>query len=112
MINFFPPIGFGRNDSLYVAASKVCADGIGVVALVCQQGLGRAFRQVDQLGVGRAIGGLAMRQMEGDGSSSGIGQTMKFTGEPAPRAAKSSSTSPPFPPAAETWARSVVLSML
>ena len=43
---------------------------------------------------------------------SGITETMNFTGEPAPRAAKSSSMNPPFPPAAETWARTVVLSML
>jgi len=30
----------------------------------------------------------------------------------APRAAKSTSMSPPLPPAAETWAKTVVLSML
>lgn len=71
MVDFFPAIGFGRGDSLYFPASKVGADGIGVVAFVCQQGLGRAFGQVDQLGVGRAVSGLAMGQMEGDGSSSG-----------------------------------------
>ena len=112
MVDFFPPVGFGRDDSLYLSAGKVGADGIGVVTLVRQQGLRRAFWQVDQFGVGYAVGGLPMGQMEGNGSSSGIGQTMKLTGEPAPRAAKSSSTSPPFPPAAETWARSVVLSML
>jgi hypothetical protein len=41
----------------------------------------------------------------------GITETMNFTGEPAPRAAKSSLMNPPFPPAAETWARTVVLSM-
>ena len=45
-------------------------------------------------------------------SSEGIGQAVKLTGEPAPRAAKSASMSPPFPPAADTWARTVVLSML
>ncbi len=55
---------------------------------------------------------LAGREMEGDGPASGITETMNFTGEPAPRAAKSSLMSPPFPPAAETWARTVVLSML
>lgn len=112
MIDFLSPIGFGRDNLLYLATRKVSTDGIRVVALVGQQGLGCAFGQIDQLGVGCAVGSLSMRQMEGDGSSSGISQTVKFTGEPAPRAAKSSSTSPLFPPAAETWARSVVLSML
>src|SRR3546814_4247707 len=48
--------------------------------------------------------------MEGERPSSSVGQTVKLTGEPAPRAAKSASISPPFPPAAETWARTVVLS--
>ncbi len=112
MVDFLPSIGLGRDNGLYLPASKVGTDGIGVIALVCEQCLGRAFGQVDQCGVSRAIGSLAMRQMEGDGSSSGIGQTMKLTGEPAPRAAKSSLMNPPFPPAAETWARIVVLSML
>jgi hypothetical protein len=40
----------------------------------------------------------------------GITETMNFPGEPAPRATKSSLM--PFPPAAETWARTVVVSML
>jgi hypothetical protein len=37
---------------------------------------------------------------------------MNFTGEPAPRAAKSLFASPPFAPAAEMCPRTVVLSML
>ena len=41
-----------------------------------------------------------------------ITETMNFTGEPSPRAPKSSSMNPPFPPAAETWARTEVESML
>ena len=55
---------------------------------------------------------LARREMGGDGAASGITDAMNFTGEPAPRAAKSSSMNPPFPPAAETWARIEVESML
>jgi hypothetical protein len=112
MVDLLSTIGFGRDNGLYVATRKVGANGISVIALVCQQGFRRAFGQVDQSGVGGAVSGLAMGQMEGDWSSLGVSQTVKLTGEPAPRAAKSSSTSPPFPPAAETWARSVVLSML
>lgn len=87
MVNQLPPIGFGRDDSLYLPASKVGPDGIGVVAFVGQQGLGRAFGQVDQFGVGRAIGSLAIRQMEGNWSSSGIGQTMKMGWLPPSRTA-------------------------
>jgi hypothetical protein len=74
--------------------------------------LRRLLRQVDQIIIRLAIWRLAACQVESDRSSKGISQTVKFTGEPAPRAAKSASMSPPFPPAAETWARTVVLSML
>ena len=70
------------------------------------------FGQTDQGVIGLAICCLADRQVEGERSAKGISQAVKLTGEPAPRAAKSASMSPPFPPAAETWARTVVLSML
>lgn len=66
MVDFLPPVGFGRDDSLYLSAGKVGADGIGVVTLVRQQGLGRAFGRVDQFGVGCAVGGLSMSQMQGE----------------------------------------------
>lgn len=91
---------------------KVSTDCIGVVALVGEQGVRCALGQVDQGVIGLAICRLANCQMEGERSPEGIGQAVKLTGEPAPRAAKSASMSPPFPPAAETWARTVVLSML
>jgi hypothetical protein len=87
-------------------------DGVGIITLVCQQGMGRAFGLVDQRIIGFTIRRFADGQMEGDWSSEGISQTVKLTGEPAPRLAESSSMSPPYPPAAETSARSVVLSVL
>jgi len=40
--------------------------------------------------------------MEGERSPIGIGDAVDLTAEPAPRAAKSLSMSPPFTPAAET----------
>jgi hypothetical protein len=95
-----------------VAACKVGADGIGIVALIGQKRLWCPFWQGDERVIRFAIGGFTDRQVEGEWPSPCINQTVKLTGEPAPRAAKSSSTSPPFPPAAETWARTVVLSML
>ena len=100
------------DDGLDIPLGQIGADGIGIIAFVCQQGIGCAFRLIDQRAIGLAIGCFADRQVEGDWPSEGISQAVKLTGEPAPRAAKSSSMSPPFPPAAETWARSVVLSML
>ena len=52
---------------------------------------------------------LADLQVKGERSSSCISQTGKFTGEPAPLAAKGASTGNPFPPAAKTWTRTVRL---
>ena len=68
--------------------------------------------QADQGIICLAICRLITRQVAGDWSSEGISQAVKLTGEPTPRAAKSASMSSPFLPAAETWARTVVLSML
>ena len=59
-------------------------------------------------GLGRVMLGL----LEARARELGVSQAVKLTGEPAPRAAKSALMIPPFPPAAETWARTVVLSML
>ena len=95
-----------------IPAHKVGTDGIGVVALVRQKCFGGLLRHGDQGVISLAISGFANRQVEGEWPAPGVCQTVKLTGEPAPRAAKSSSMSPPFPPAAETWARTVVLSML
>jgi hypothetical protein len=67
-----------------------------------QKRLRRSFRQSDERFIGPAIGHFADRQMEGARLSSGIARTVKLTDEPAPRAAKSASMNPPFPPAAET----------
>ncbi|SMQ78824.1 hypothetical protein SAMN06295984_2839 [Sphingopyxis terrae subsp. ummariensis] len=79
---------------------------------VGKQGVGSAFGQTDQGVIRLAVCCLADRQMESERSSEGISQAVKLTGKPAPRAAKSASMSPPFPPAADTWARMMVLSML
>jgi len=91
---------------------KVGPDRVGILALVGKQRDWCALGQIDQVFIGLAVGCFTDRQVEGERSSEGISQTVKFTGEPAPRAAKSASMSPPFPPAADTWARTVVLSML
>jgi hypothetical protein len=112
VFNLHSPVGTPRDDGLDVPAGEVCADGIGVISLVAKQCIRRLFGQVDQRVVCLAISGFAARQVECDRSSKGIGQAVKLTGEPAPRAAKSASMNPPLPPAAETWPRTVVLSML
>lgn len=105
-------VGSGRDDGSDAALLEVGANGVAVVALVGEQGIGDAFGQVDQRGVGRAVRRFAGREVEGKRTAAGISDTVNFTGEPAPRAAKSLFASPPFAPAADTWPRTVVESML
>ncbi|KQM96634.1 hypothetical protein ASE78_11670 [Sphingomonas sp. Leaf25] len=101
-----------RENGLDILFGKVGTDGVGIVPLVGQQRIWCALRKDDQGVIRLAVCRLAACQVEGERQPEGISQAVKFTGEPAPRAAKSASMSPPFPPAAETWARTVLLSML
>jgi hypothetical protein len=97
-------------DGLYRAGFEIGADRIGVVGLVTNKGPWRLHGQIDQRLIGRAVRRFAGREVERDGTASAISETMNFTGEAAPRVPKSSSMNPPCPPAAETWARTAVLS--
>src|SRR5271154_6131555 len=83
-------VGFRRNDGPNAALLQVGADGVGVVGLVGEKSFRGLLRQVDQGVVGFAVGRFAGREVECNGAPSGITETMNFTGEPAPRAAKSS----------------------
>lgn len=105
-------VGFWWDDGFDAALLQVGADGVCVVGLVGKESIRRLLGKIDQRVVGLAVRRLARGEFKGDGPASGITETVNFTGEPAPRAAKSSLMNPPFPPAAETWARTVVLSML
>ncbi len=91
---------------------ETAADGIAVVALVGDQVTGRRFGERGDRFELRAVGRLTACEVEAEWQAGGITETMNFTGEPAPRAAKSLFASPPFAPAAETWPRTVVESML
>lgn len=95
-------VGFGRNAAANPFLVQGSTDGIGIVALVGQE--------ISRLLVGQrhhvlercAVRGFARREMEDEWDAFGITETMNFTGEPAPRAAKSLFASSPFAPAAET----------
>ena len=105
-------MGAWRDHGADAARSEIGADRVAIVALVGEQGLGRPLRQVDQRVVTLAVRRFATREVEGERPPLGITDTVNLTGEPAPRAAKSLFASPPFAPAAETWPRTVVESML
>src|SRR5262249_35159369 len=81
-------VGFGRDDGANTALLEVTADRIGIIGLVGDEGVWRALRQIDQRVVAFAVRRFAGREVEGDRAASGITETMNFTGEPAPRAAK------------------------
>ena len=93
-------------------SDEVVADRIAVVALVGEQRAGRVEWQRHQRVVALAVRRFAAGEMEAERSAEGVSDTMNFTGEPAPRAAKRLFASPPFAPAADTWPRTVVESML
>ena len=101
-----------RDDSANAAPVKRGADGVGVVSLVGEQVSGACLCARGHGFEGRAVRRFAAGEMEDERDAVGITETMNFTGEPAPRAAKSLFASPPFAPAAETWPRTVVESML
>lgn len=105
-------IGSWRNDWFYMPLFQVVPNGIAVIAFVCQKRLWLIVCQRHQVFVRRAVRRFAACEVEDERQSVGRTETMNFTGEPAPRAAKSLSVSPPFAPAPDTWPRTVVLSML
>lgn len=96
------PVGFWRDDLADAVGLQFCPDGIGVVAVIGKEIGGLHFGERDDVFERRAVRGFTGREVEGEREASGITETMNFTGEPAPRPAKSLFASPPFAPAAET----------
>ena len=105
-------VATGRDDGPDAARLEMVADGVAVVALVGDQVGGSRLGEGVEGFERRRVVRFAAGEVEREGESSGITETMNFTGKPAPRAAKSLFASPPFAPAAETWPRTVVESML
>lgn len=93
---------FGRNARADARTMQGAADGVGVVSLVGEEIARRLVGQSHHVFECRAVRSFSGCEMEGERGASGITETMNFTGEPAPRAAKSLFASPPFAPAAET----------
>jgi hypothetical protein len=108
----FLAMGSRRYDGADTGIFERATDRVGVVAFVGQEVLGAVLDQAGHRFECGAVRRLAAGEVEDEGDASGITETMNFTGEPAPRAAKSLFASPPFAPAAETWPRTVVEAML
>ena len=85
--------------------------GGAVIALVGESGSELPFRpQVEQDRQMRRVGRLASRQIEGERMALEIRLEVDFGREAPARAARGLIFLPPFAPAAETWARTTVLS--
>jgi len=68
------------NASLTLIVAQHGPDRVGVVTFVGKQGVRLAFGQPDQGIIRLAICRLTNRQVEGEWSSEGISQAVKFTG--------------------------------
>ena len=91
-----------RDHRPHAGLAEAVSNCVAVVALVGDQVAGPRFGERMERFELRAVGRFAAGEMEGEREAGGITETMNFTGEPAPRTAKSLSASPPFAPAAET----------
>ena len=94
--------GFGRDAGTDACVMQAGTDSIGIIALIGEEIVGPFVGECDHIFERRAVCGFARREMEDEREAFGITETMNFTGEPAPRTAKSLFASPPFAPAAET----------
>jgi hypothetical protein len=102
------PIGNDRTDAPLAGGFAV---GFGVISLVGQRRPGFDVRaDVEQDLELRAVAGLAAGEMEIERVAFEVGLEVDFRRESATREAERMAVLPPFAPAAETWARTTVLS--
>ena len=94
--------GFWRDAAPDARVEQSGTYGVGVVTFVGKKIGGSLTSERDHIFERRAVRDFAGGEMEGKREALGVTETMNFTGEPAPRAAKSLFASPPFAPAAET----------
>jgi hypothetical protein len=99
-------VGYGRTDP---ARARRLTIGPGVIALVTQCCAGRHVgTDVQQQLEVPAVAGLAFGQVEPNRMAVKVGLEVDLGREAATRAAQRLTVLPPFAPAAETWARTMV----
>jgi hypothetical protein len=96
----------GRADATGTGSLPV---GFGVIALVTHNRPRRDLRtKVEQRLEVRAVAGLTASQMKAQRFAIPVGFEVDLGREPTPGAAERLPALPPFAPAAETWARTMV----
>jgi hypothetical protein len=106
------PVAFGWDFRSAAASAHIVADRIAVIATIAEQNVGIAVAFGHQVGIGGAVVGLAGRQNHADGQALAVGAKVDFGREATARAAKTLVLNPPFAPAAQWCARTMVLSII
>jgi hypothetical protein len=102
-----------RNNGADAALARCLAASLAVVTLVADHSPGRDVRaEVEQRLEIAVVAGLAAGQVEGQGQAVEIAFQVDLGGKPAARAPECLALVPPFAPAAETWARTIVESTI
>jgi len=102
-----------RDSGADAASARRLSVRLGVVAFVTEhRPRGDVWANVEQDVEVAAVAGLATGQVEGQRQAIEIELQVDFAGKPAARAAESLPVLPPFAPAAETWARTIVESTI
>ena len=104
-----PLVGFVGNDGSDAALPRCVPVGLAGVAFVADNGAGlNVGPEVEQGFEVTPVEGLAAGQVEGDDVPGGVRLCVDFRGEAATRAPKRLLVLPPFAPAADTCARTMV----
>ena len=102
-------VGLVRNDGSDAARPRRFAIGLAGVAFVADDGARlNVGADVEQNVEKTRVGGFAAGQVEGDNIAGGVRFCVDFRGEPAARAPERLAFLPPFAPAADTCARTMV----
>jgi hypothetical protein len=102
-----------RDGGADAAPARRLSVGLGVVTLIAEnRSRGNVRADVEQDLEIAAVAGLAAGQVEGQRQTVEIELQVDFAGKPAARATESLPFLPPFAPAAETWARTIVESTI
>ena len=102
-----------RDGGADAAPARRLSVGLGVVTLIAEnRSRGDVRADVEQDLEVAAVAGLATGQVEGQRQTVEIELQVDFAGKPAARATESLPFLPPFAPAAETWARTIVESTI
>src|SRR6185503_17233240 len=81
-------VALGRDLGCRAAVLQVMADGIAVVALVCQHGAGIAVALLHQPVIRGHVMGLALVEYDPDRETCGVATQMDFGAEPSARPAE------------------------